>query len=735
MLLVIGVATWLGLEPPAVQPRTAPATRFSAERARDVLARLCPEDRPHPTGSPEQHAVRERLLAELRGLGLEPELQTGVACSEDGTCAAVENVIARVPGREPRSELLLSAHYDSVPAGPGAGDDGQGTASLIEIARALRADPPSGGVVLLFTDGEELGLLGARLFVARHPLRGQIRAVLNLEARGSRGPSLMFESTPNDAWLIARYAAAPRPVTSSLFASVYRALPNDTDLSVFARAGLHGLNFAFIGGVERYHTPLDTRDALDWRSVQHQGNAVLATVRELGSAPLEPAPGASVFFDVLSLALVRLPARLLAGLGAAALLVYVWAATTHLRRDPKWRRSFTAAGTALCCAWFLPPLVAGSLGTLLEALGGLPFPIVATPLPTLCGLALLAIAGSALGLALAQTRGERRALGDLVWLAWLVLGTVLGATVPGTSYLCVLPGSVAALARAIGLLRPRLGRKLELAALAVVALLWCPVLVMLHGAIGLSSLALITLASAVALAPFAPRLAPLLGSGRVGVALGALGVLLVLARLVQAPYSAEVPQRLGLLLEHGRDGRSLWHAESSAGDLPAPLRAAAAFPAEPNAQHPWPSFGQQRTYSAPAEVAAPLTLHADLEGKDTATVRLTLEAPKGVWAIAVRPGALPLRAAMWRGQRLSFRGEPGEQRLLLVPGSDRAVDLELTFADSAPAELGLAALIRGLPAEAAPLLRARDARAVPSGSGDMTVVSGSARREAGQSRN
>src|SRR5436190_1896089 len=93
LLCALAVATVLGLVPPAPSPLDAPARVFSAERARSILGRLSPRELPHPAGSAEQHAVRQRLLMELRALGLEPEEQVGVMCSGAGICAELHNVV------------------------------------------------------------------------------------------------------------------------------------------------------------------------------------------------------------------------------------------------------------------------------------------------------------------------------------------------------------------------------------------------------------------------------------------------------------------------------------------------------------------------------------------------------------------------------------------------------------------------------------------------------------------
>src|SRR5690606_17913127 len=118
--------------------------------------------------------------------------------------------------------VLLTAHYDSVAAGPGAADDMAGVAAMLEIARILREEPPlAAPLIFLFSDGEEVGLLGAEAFTG-HPWAADVGVVINLEANGTRGQSLLFETTDDNAWLIDAFAAeAPRPVASSLFEALY----------------------------------------------------------------------------------------------------------------------------------------------------------------------------------------------------------------------------------------------------------------------------------------------------------------------------------------------------------------------------------------------------------------------------------------------------------------------------------------------------------------------------------
>ncbi len=169
---------------------------------------------------------------------------------------------------------------------------------------------PRNPVILLIDDGEEAGLLGARAFVDSHPWASQVRAAVNLDARGTSGPSLMFETGSASEWAVALYARnSRRPALSSIFYTIYKLLPNDTDFTVFKAAGYQGLNFAFVGDVAHYHTPLDNSASLTPASLQHQGENGLAAVTALANSDLSnPPQREAVFFDVLGRRTIRWPA-------------------------------------------------------------------------------------------------------------------------------------------------------------------------------------------------------------------------------------------------------------------------------------------------------------------------------------------------------------------------------------------------------------------------------------------
>jgi Zn-dependent M28 family amino/carboxypeptidase len=132
-------------------------------------------------------------------------------------------VVATLPGSNSTGSVFVVAHYDSTFGTPGAADDKASVAAMLETARALAsAEPLRNDVVMIFTDGEEAGLLGASSFVAEHPLADRGGVVLNWEATGNAGPSVMFESSSGNTELIKELAASARySVGDSALAALY----------------------------------------------------------------------------------------------------------------------------------------------------------------------------------------------------------------------------------------------------------------------------------------------------------------------------------------------------------------------------------------------------------------------------------------------------------------------------------------------------------------------------------
>ena len=287
------VLTAVRAQPPAPREPSAEGT-FSAVRAAEVLTDLYSDIGIHPVGTDANRRLKEKIRAQLRQLGYQPLVQETWACWDAGGCGQGGNIVARLEGTGSGKAVLLAAHYDGVGAGPSVSDDGIAVAATLEVARILAEGPPlAHDVIFLIDDSEEAFLLGAVAFAAEHPWARGVGAVVNLEARGTAGRSYMFETGPDNAWLIdLMRQSLPRPATSSLYYSVYQRLPNDTDFTVFRHFGMNGVNFAFIQNVVHYHTPRDDLEHASAASLQHHGENALAMVRALANADLDsPADG------------------------------------------------------------------------------------------------------------------------------------------------------------------------------------------------------------------------------------------------------------------------------------------------------------------------------------------------------------------------------------------------------------------------------------------------------------
>ncbi|HEX4178478.1 MAG TPA: M28 family peptidase, partial [Rhizomicrobium sp.] len=350
-LAVLAAGIWLlsvyGQSMPSPLPADAPVTVFSQGRANAVLGRVLGPERPHPVGSAEAAAVRGRILKELAAMGVAAHQESEMSCVSEArwhqvNCATVTNIIADIwPGSG--KAVLLMAHSDSVAAGPGGGDDGSGVAALLETIRALKARGAAGRpVVALLSDGEEPGLIGASAYIRK--ARDDIAAVVNADVRGDSGASFLFQTSPGDAGLIDLYArGVSHYATSSISGEIYKYLPNDTDLTPALAAGLPGMNFAFIGNVAAYHTPLDRRENVDPQSLQEQGDNVLAAANGLRrAAPAQLKSGALVYLDILGRWLPRLPAPWALPLSVLAFAVIAVAGLLTPRERRSLRRPMLA---------------------------------------------------------------------------------------------------------------------------------------------------------------------------------------------------------------------------------------------------------------------------------------------------------------------------------------------------------------------------------------------------------
>lgn len=722
--LAVLTATELAYRPPHPAPRSASAEEFSADRAFDCLQRILGDgDAPHPLGTDEHAAVRERIVAELESLGLEPEVQTTLVPNRN-TVARVHNIVARIDGRQAQSSLLLAAHYDSVAAGPGASDDGAAVAAMLETARAILAGPkPRFPIVLLIDDGEELGLLGARAFCAEHHWAEKVGAVLNFEARGTSGPSLMFETSGDDAWLADFVARTlPQPVTGSAFAAVYRTLPNNTDLTVFREHGIPGLNFAFVGGARRYHTPLDDLAHLDRGSLQHHGDNMLTLARALADSYflIAPPSGHASFFDLFGAGMVVFP-RDLEMRGAGLLLIAL--AVLLALRAMRGNLQVSKLGLALCVCLAGTSAAAG-LGALwslvAQGTGVLPTPFPPDHMPFVLGYALLGIAVGCAAVGFSAQRLDAWHSAAGLGLYGALLAAAVAVLWPGAGYVA-LPSAGLGLVLALlgGKDSPRRVQWTTIAGALLGAVTLAPFFVLMPQALGLRAGAAHSAVAAHATLLFAPLLPTLLGGRLKQTALvcGLASLLALVYAQTLPPHDEHHPARanLGYFETAGQKAVLCVHD----GELHVGGTVARPLPFEREGL-----CMPTRPIGAPGPEFVVTANERKITGKKTlrATLRSRRDAP---WLSLWLPASISVESAKVAGKKViaprSTQSTSWRAIHFLGAEADESIDIELTYTGSGVAFAS--DRTPGLPADASNLLRRRTAQlAAPIHMGDLTVL-------------
>jgi hypothetical protein len=619
-----------------------------------------------------------------------------------------------------------------------------GVAAILEVARILKAAPPlRHGVLLLLDEGEEAGLLGAKAFIEHSPAMAEVGAVVNLEARGTAGPSLMFETSGADAWMISAFASrVPRPFTSSLFSTIYQYMPNNTDLTLFKQRQIPGLNFAFIENPTQYHSPLDNLVDVSPGSLQHHGDNALAAVRGLAEADLaNPPKGRAVFFELFHAVVVRWPAGLSPLLGLLALGLTLAAAFLARRRGlAVWGGSFML-GLSSALAALLFVLVLSVLFQWLIS-GAFPSPWVAHPGPAIAVFWLLAF-GGALGMAgLMARRVSLPGLWAGVWVFWALLGLLFGFLLPGISYLFVVPALVAGVC-GLALGGSVAGRTLAAVLPAfVAALLWFSFLGSLYLGLGLFGL----LVTAVLLAVIVSSLTPLMAGAaplwRRWLPLTALAlavVCLVWARL-SPPFSPSSKNPLNVVVHQDAVSGATQMVLDGRPPFPPAVLQAARFDPKPRPPFPWsPPFARGLVAPAPP-LGAPgpeLAVLADSVVGGKRNLRLRLTSPRGaqvatlffpaeaqVEAIQVDGATVPMGGGSGKGgQRRPAPPQRGWQSFVYHTLPAEGGVLDLVLGSTQPHDWYVVDRTSGLPASVQGVAAARPNTAAAIQDGDRTAVS------------
>jgi Peptidase family M28 len=734
------------LHPPAAVPAGAPAAEFSSGRAMEHLQTIART--PHPIGSSSHEATRNYILAELTKQGFEPQVQTATAVapptSKTFRAGTVQNVTARLKGTSNTKAVMLAAHYDTVPGSPGASDDGAGVTALLETARALKVTAPlKNDVIFLFTDGEEVGLLGARAFVEDHPWAKDVGVVFNLEARGAGGPSTMFETSDGNGWLLQEFArAAPYPFGNSLSYEIYKLLPNDTDVTIFKKAGFSALNFAYVDGLTRYHSALDNIGQLDERSLQQQGANALALVQHFGNLDLgKTRKSNAVYFNFLGTSFIYYPGGAVLPLTLVTLVFFVGVVIIGFIRKLLTVKGIlfgfgalfvTGAATAL--------LITGALRLIRMLLPGdefIPWGDLYDSKVYLISFVCLTVAVSAAlyNLFRRKTSIQNLAVGAMLW--WVILSVLVSLRFPGASYLFTLPLLGMLVGHAVMFVAREMSTMVKIMLLSLCSvpgvLLLCPIVYLVFVAMTLNASApimlLVVLLLGLLISFFALTLKPRNWFIPAGAA--ALGFTFLVFGFVTAGFDQNRPKADNVFYGlNANTGKAVWGTMDDQADEWTEQFFDGKGEQRPLADlFPMTSFTYFQSDAPAAALPAPeVTLISDNTDNDTRTIRVRITSPRKAEVVSVYfdEGASVASAAL-NGKSLNLKnaGEKAKWGLHYYGLPATGAELTLALKSSGPVNLRVNDRSYGLPAVAGFEVKARPSYIIPSSSqfSDVTLVS------------
>ncbi|XP_061281341.1 endoplasmic reticulum metallopeptidase 1 isoform X3 [Bos javanicus] len=356
---------------------------FDAHQARDYLEHITSIG-PRTTGSPENEILTVHYLLEqiklieaqsnsLHKISVDVQRPTGSFSIDflGGFTSYYDNITNVVVKLEPRDgaqhAVLANCHFDSVANSPGASDDAVSCSVMLEVLRVLSTSSEAlhHAVIFLFNGAEENVLQASHGFITQHPWASLVRAFINLEAAGVGGKELVFQTGPENPWLVQAYvSAAKHPFASVVAQEVFQSgiIPSDTDFRIYRDFGnIPGIDLAFIENGYIYHTKYDTADRILTDSIQRAGDNILAVLKYLATSDMLASSskyqhGNMVFFDVLGLFVIAYPSRV----GSIINYMVVMAVVLYLGRKllhPKYKTAtytkdfFCGLGITLI-SWF-----------------------------------------------------------------------------------------------------------------------------------------------------------------------------------------------------------------------------------------------------------------------------------------------------------------------------------------------------------------------------------------------
>ncbi len=477
---------------------------------------------PRAVGEYYHEDAQRYLISELQNMGLKVTKHRTTSFSpKNRTAAPITNIMATYPGTDPSSKgLLLLSHYDAAKfSATGAGDDASGVAVILESINALikTAPVPSNDILILFTDAEEIGLLGAQAFINERLDKYDIGLIINLEARGSSGPAMMWpETVGGNRSMIEAFKAAsvPLPVTTSLHYEIYQMLPNDTDLTPFNQQGkINGFNFAFIDDHHNYHTQLDSLNNLSINTLAHQAIQVFNMVKHFSQADLSQlkSDDSLVYFSIPLLGLISYSTTINWLLLLTVSLVLLVSFGMGLKQQKTSLKGLFAGMIPLSLAsilaaawcWLMLYFIAVIYPETRDVLQGFPYQGHLIMLSLLISAAIITM--TTYGLFNKKKNLEQM---QVAVLLWLFIATPLVFYLPGAGIMLI-PMLLASLVLITEIVAPKISEQITPIAAAIAFVLVGMLLINLPIALGIAALPMTAVLLVFILALFAPLISPM----------------------------------------------------------------------------------------------------------------------------------------------------------------------------------------------------------------------------------
>ena len=280
----------------------------------------------------------------------------------------LDNLIVHIPANAEKTTgeaVMFMGHFDSVPMGLGASDDGVACATMLEAIRYYLDKMQNGytisnDLVFCFVNGEEYNLFGSRAFmnefVGFDNVVERINFGTNLESRGTDGTLIMFETADNNYNTIKLFSEINKNIfTCSIATMIYDMMPNGTDFSNFKEA-YQGLNMANINGGENYHTQNDSLENVGEVYLSQQAQIVDAIIEKLGNYDLNKlynAEESAIFFSYLNVTTVVYNHLTVLILGAIVILLLALNIIISIKRKNKNLKKTAKSILAVLCGFIL----------------------------------------------------------------------------------------------------------------------------------------------------------------------------------------------------------------------------------------------------------------------------------------------------------------------------------------------------------------------------------------------